>query len=1108
MLNVVNKYHDVLNFSYANITDYARDLHWKIDKTAPSGYIFAPDYGSANKKNMESYDRRTTYEILPIYKEKNRPDILQRTPGTSVDIKSAFYNNYGKKYVGNVKMDEQALPDNYRDQLDYTGQKRGGKKLSSSIKKKVGSSLLVPYQDVYASNYNSSNHKAALNLAIKTTGLRTSVIQYIYPNFVEYMADNIQYRCQDTFMLLVTDGNTITNSENRKAAQRYIYTGKSGKEQEKDTKKGIGLRPKSSNSKDADGYYYNGSDFPQQSIRSYAIGIGTNPSKFKRFEQYGDGKAATATYPEDVEEIFEEFIKDMMPSNIFSMTSPSGSFLYTSDATSFLIANIHTDMKGWVGQLKFTKDFSNAPTTDDPDDEESHAEFAKYIPNYATYIASTKRGLLDLTKSSNKLTHKDLNLQGNLSIDSYLKWLTNYTESKKVTIDTIDTNGTPTTEIITVYTGDTLPIFSSFRKRSVDALSEKRYLGDVLSSSLEMIGAVDPVIKAPQYLGLGSNDGTFKLYKSNPDYNKFLGINTIPIYDENDDSDDPKIIGYYKEKIYDTSPYIYSFAYIPGTSEKNNGLNVLQSLVLRSSPNYSTAIEPAHQYNVNGETAFRTTDKGHTFLVATLGQGGKGAFALNVTGTDQISGRPVGLEEEKSAWPTSVPLWDTSTDQFGYAAEGSGSLGYILGKPVISRIALDRKHKIPNLKQNVKYIIALDRKHKIPNLKQNVKYIAALPSGAYGDQTLESGPTIYIYDALGVDVGTQAYNNTNRQPGALIKKVTYPLTANQKQKFKYHNSLSELTLVDLDFDGVSDIGYAGDLNGNLYRLDLRGDTVNDWKLDLIFEGDPARPILNAPSISRFFKKSIVIFGTGSLSRAEPTKKRSQQILYGLMENSTFTAHAIEPIQHNDPRLVSQTITKHGDAAYVSNNVPVWQGFVGWKLPLGFETDAGEALVQKPIIFNGTIFFQTYIYKNYQDQPNKELKCYRTLDASDTWLYQINGLTGGALDSNSAYLRVLGQKGGSAGIRTKGKIDQPVKLLEANKSRPISADGESLSGNDKDQTLLAENSKADSYEIPIDAYNKECKPGEALLSDGKEIVCGEPLKPEPLKPSRISIQNIF
>ena len=464
MLNVVNKYHDVLNFSYANITDYARDLHWKIDKTAPSGYIFAPDYGSANKKNMESYDRRTTYEILPIYKEKNRPDILQRTPGTSVDIKSAFYNNYGKKYVGNVKMDEQALPDNYRDQLDYTGQKRGGKKLSSSIKKKVGSSLLVPYQDVYASNYNSSNHKAALNLAIKTTGLRTSVIQYIYPNFVEYMADNIQYRCQDTFMLLVTDGNTITNSENRKAAQRYIYTGKSGKEQEKDTKKGIGLRPKSSNSKDADGYYYNGSDFPQQSIRSYAIGIGTNPSKFKRFEQYGDGKAATATYPEDVEEIFEEFIKDMMPSNIFSMTSPSGSFLYTSDATSFLIANIHTDMKGWVGQLKFTKDFSNAPTTDDPDDEESHAEFAKYIPNYATYIASTKRGLLDLTKSSNKLTHKDLNLQGNLSIDSYLKWLTNYTESKKVTIDTIDTNGTPTTEIITVYTGDTLPIFLALEK--------------------------------------------------------------------------------------------------------------------------------------------------------------------------------------------------------------------------------------------------------------------------------------------------------------------------------------------------------------------------------------------------------------------------------------------------------------------------------------------------------------------------------------------------------------------------------------------------------------------------------------------------------------------
>ena len=1060
LLQIFNDHYRQLNFSYINITDGTRDLHWKIDPTQPTGFDFAPYTGDSH---MEKYTS-STYEKLPISGKRK-----ETTPGTARDSRSSFYDNRNRALIKPVVIKEEELPETALI-------------LSKTARKRVGKALLVPYRDVSALGYDPNAHKQALDLAAKTTGLSVGYLQYVYPNAVEYMKNKIQYRCQDTFFLILTDGNTLLKSDNKAAAIKYAFL--KGQTDPKilaeNARKGIRQHPKSSTEKDKDGYYYNGPDFPSQSIRSFAIGIGTKESSFNKFTTIGGGKSAVANSSEDIAALMKEFILEMLPSNKFSMTSVTGSFLYNNDSSSALMANIETETKGWVGELRFINTLPNAGNTD----EKLDVMEAKYLPNHAVYIASTNKGLIDLSsqKAKTLLTHKDLNLQTNISIESYLKWLTAYTEVETYWDEDAKEN-------ITTLSGDNTEEFAHFRTRSASALSENRYLGDVLSNSLEMMGPMDNLLKAPRYLTFGSNDGMFKIYKANPDYDQYLGRVKDPIYDEDDSS---KIIGYDEYDSYDTYPYIYSFAYIPGTIQKNNGLNVLQSMAIRATPNYSKALLPAHQYNVNGETAFRTTNKGHTFLVATLGQGGKGAFALNIAGTDQILGDPVGMDTDKNQWATNVPLWDTSTDKFGYAADGSKTLGYIIGKPVISRIALVRNQKLPLL-------------------NQNVKYAAVLPSGTHGDASdKELGPTVYIYDALGVDVGTHANANNNRTPGKLIKKVTYKLDETQKQTFKYPNSLSELTLIDLDLDGVSDIGYTGDLNGNLYRLDLRGNTIDDWKLELIFEGDPSRPILNAPSMSRFFQKSIVIFGTGSLSRDEVTKDRPQQILYGLLENKTFTAHQNNPVRHDDKRLIAQSITKRGETATVTDERPSWNGFVGWKLPLGFGQDTGESLSQKPIILNGTIFFQTYIYRDYQDKPNSGLMCFKTLDAADTWVYQINALTGGALDSNSTYLKALGNKGGVAGKKTKGSIEQPVKLIEANKSRPVSKDGESLSGNDKDAELKPEASSKDNFDLPDENYitEEECK---ALLSNGMEIKCPtkvvNPFK-EDLKPGRISIQQIL
>lgn len=1095
-LQIIDEYQGTLNFSYANITDYARDLHWKVDPSQPSGYDFSPYHGTTHIEDYPAANKKNLYESPPF---SSRGRYKDRTAGTGRYISKlrareraaavlakqlpvSFANPNNTPYIGGVVMQEEALPNTTR-------------KLSNSVRNRVGQSLLVPYQDMYSidgttyTQAKAENHKKALELAIRTTGLRVGYVQDIYPNYVDYMADKVRYRCQETYMIIVTDGNTLTNSWNRKAAQKFFSFNKTP-----DTKRKIGLRPQPSDKKDKDGFYFNQADFPEQNIRSYAIGIGTNPTKFKRFEKYGGGKAATATYPEDVKDIMDAFIKDMLPSNIFSMTSPAGSFLYSSETTSILVANILTNTRGWIGELYFSKSFN-----EDLDEDDSGIEFAKYLPNHAVYVASTSHGLIDLSsqQARNLLTREELNLEHDISVDHYLKWLTAFTVPEEIEVTEYNERGKEVQVKTTIYTGDNQSIFSDFRNRNLDGLSESRYLGDVLSSSLDMIGPLDTKIKAPKYLTVGSNDGMFKIYQANPDYRKFLGITYEPIFEDSPkEDDDPIFKGVEKVEEYDENPYTYSFAYIPGTARKDNGLTVLKSMALRAAPTYSAAPRPVHQYNVNGETAFRTTNRGHTFLVTTLGQGGKGAFALNISGIDHITKKPVGLDSAKDQWATNVPLWDTSSGEFGYAANGSSSLGYILGKPVIGRIAIQRDNKIPILRQNVKYAVVI-------------------PSGIDGDKNIneleqESGPTLYIYDALGIDVGTNATNVHDRKPGALIKKVTYQIPEHKKSEFRYINSLSEPTMLDLDRDGVMDIGYVGDLNGNLYRIDLRGNNPTSWKLDLIFQGDPSRPILNAPSISRFKQTNVVIFGTGSLARSTAFENTTPQFLYGILENKNFTRHTEAPVTHASSKLITQTITKKGKTATVSNNALPLQDFFGWKLELGTGDDVGESLVQKPIIVNGTIFFQTYIYRENQQSVNDsmaaDLMCYRSLDASDTWLYQINALTGGALNENSTYIKDLGQH--TSGNKTEGIIDRPVDLIIANTSPGISKDGELISGNEPDANLNLELSSSEDFNLPDDHYitGDECN---AMLTNGLEIVCPTVLVPtKPLKPERISIINIF
>ncbi|MCI5160506.1 MAG: hypothetical protein D3917_00475, partial [Candidatus Electrothrix sp. AX5] len=152
---------------------------------------------------------------------------------------------------------------------------------------------------------------------------------------------------------------------------------------------------------------------------------------------------------------------------------------------------------------------------------------------------------------------------------------------------------------------------------------------------------------------------------------------------------------------------------------------------------------------------------------------------------------------------------------------------------------------------------------------------------ANGYQSKNGQAVLFIVDAL---------------TGDLIRKISAGAPGN--------NGLSSPAVVDADFDGRVDFVYAGDLQGNMWKFDLKdpdpqkwgvfhgkdasGDgridynDVNDIPKPLIHVG---RPITSAPDVSYHCKKQgyLVIFGTGKFLGENDVQDRSQQGVFGIWD---------------------------------------------------------------------------------------------------------------------------------------------------------------------------------------------------------------------------------
>lgn len=674
-------------------------------------------------------------------------------------------------------------------------------------------------------------------------------------------------------------------------------------------------------------------DYSKQTAETFTVGFGSSISEVgKQYLSKGASKPSYYFNAESAEllvQAFDTIFSNIADANVPVRTNGTVAPTVFGNGVPNLAAIVSVNSGSWSSQIKFFDINAQGKLTSSQPKEPLFSE-RKTLINlgrpigvgtnkqifWADRIEGGNNGMFNLTSASETEWQ-----------DALIPWTTRTQDDNSIAANARTRNFSQPYRIRP--TTSPSPVYKDF--------GNQRNLGDILDTPVLTIG--DLVNNRQKYLVTAANDGMVHLFKA---HNQ-------------------------------TNPYSLKLSYIPAGMDREP--NTTMGMVLKdvAHEEYGKKSNP-HQYLINGGLVLRRTapnpgnNQSHSFLFGAMGQGGRGAYALNIGGHDRATNSPTGIDSPTEQWINTVPLFETEKGV-------NNKLGYTVGTPQIGRIALKRTQS------------------KV-NIAEDVVYAGFLASGYSLTKGKQSETALYIYNMLGQNA---ADGTTKGRKGELIRKIEVTNTV---------GGLSSPTLVDTDFDGTVDIAYAGDYSGNMYRFDFRDDDSSKWKVSKIYQGNSSQPITAAPAISRRGKnKYVVIFGTGSDLYQDDRDSKVQQAVYGIFDDVSKNAAEVQ-----DGQLLKQQLTVNGDNRQVTNNLLKPNEHKGWMVNLG--AGDGERVVIKPTMVLRSAFISTRIYhsqKNLTRSANNDM-CLPDVTNhktnSSSWVLALNALTGGMPSKADAHIKFI------------------------------------------------------------------------------------------------------
>lgn len=307
------------------------------------------------------------------------------------------------------------------------------------------------------------------------------------------------------------------------------------------------------------------------------------------------------------------------------------------------------------------------------------------------------------------------------------------------------------------------------------------------------------------------------------------------------------------------------------------------------------SIDPyVHDYFVDGQiTVGDITAK--RILVGGLGAGGKGLYALDITGS-------AGLVASSDATAAAKILWEITPTKVNYATPTNAAdytnLGYTYGTPIIAKVGTTDAVIVGNGYNN---------------------------SGDY---------QAYLYV---INAGTGQRINA-------IKAGTSGSASNI-------NGLFNVQVVDTNGDGAADTAYAGDLNGTMWKFNLIAGTAT-----ALHQTSPLQPITGTPGVGVHPNGGYMVnFGTGAMLDAADASNTAVHYVYGVWDAAGSNTNIVTQTLAS---LTATFSASEGaiQVRTVTTSTVTWTTDKGWKmaLPAG-ERLVGEG----SFIENGRFYFTSH-----------------------------------------------------------------------------------------------------------------------------------------------------